>query len=250
MNKYLLEIHNLTKRYHDKQGEIEAIENITLTMKEKEFVAIVGPSGCGKSTLLSILTGLEEKSSGIIISSQSNLVFGYMLQKDSLFPWLTILENCLIGLKIQGKENNFKKEKVIQLLKKYGLEEFKDKYPDSLSGGMRQRVALIRTLATNPDILLLDEPFSALDYISRLKLSDDIYKIIKEEGKTAIIVTHDIQEAIAISDRVIVLTKRPAKIKKEYQIQLSNRTIPSENRKCKEFNDYYDKIWRDLHETN
>ena len=250
MNNYFLEIKNLAKRYHDKQGEIEAIKNLSIEIKEKEFVAIVGPSGCGKSTLLSILAGLEKKSAGKITSKNDYISFGYMLQKDSLFPWLTILENCLIGLKIQGKENKLEKEKVIQLLKKYGLEEFKDKYPNSLSGGMRQRVALIRTLATNPDILLLDEPFSALDYISRLKLSDDIFKIIKNEGKTAIIVTHDIQEAIALSDRVIVLTKRPATIKSEYQIELNNPSIPSENRKCNNFNDYYDKIWRDLHESN
>ena len=249
MNKELLKINHLAKRYHDKQGEIEAIQNITLSIKEKEFVAIVGPSGCGKSTLLSILTGLEEKLDGTITSNHSNLSFGYMLQKDSLFPWLTILDNCLIGLKVQGNLTDEKRKEVIQLLKKYGLEEFKDKYPKSLSGGMRQRVALIRTLATNPDILLLDEPFSSLDYISRLKLSDDIYQIIKEEGKTAIIVTHDIQEAIALADRVIVLTKRPATIKKEYKIHLTDKSTPFQNRKCKEFNDYYDAIWRDLNEA-
>ena len=163
-----------------------------------------------------------------------------MLQKDALFPYRTVLENCLIGLEINHTLNSDNKKRVIDLLNTYGLSEFIDKYPDSLSGGMKQRVALIRTLATNPDLILLDEPFSSLDYQTRLILSDDIYNIIKKENKTAILVTHDIAEAISLSDRVIVLTKRPATIKSIYNIELDNKSIPSLNRKYKNFYYYYD----------
>ena len=191
----ILEISNLKKIYHDKNSEITAIDNISLLIKDKEFVSIVGPSGCGKSTLLSILSGLEEKSGGDILLDK-NLKVGYMLQKDSLFPWRTILENCLVGLEVTNTLNDTSKKRVIRLLGTYGLKDFMNKYPDSLSGGMRQRVALIRTLATDPDILFLDEPFSALDYVTRLALSDDLYRIIKNEGKTAIMVTHDLAESI------------------------------------------------------
>ena len=169
-----------------------------------------------------------------------------MLQNDSLFPWLTILDNCLLGLEIYGKKSKEATENVIRLLDKYGLGEFKNKYPDSLSGGMKQRVALIRTLATNPSLLLLDEPYSALDYQTRLTLSDDMYKIIKAEGKAAILITHDIAEAISMSDRVIVLSSRPATVKSVYEINLTDKRNPIHNRKCVEFNDYYEKIWRDL----
>ena len=191
----ILEISNLKKIYHDKNSEITAIDNISLLVKDKEFVSIVGPSGCGKSTLLSILSGLEEKSGGDILLDK-NLKVGYMLQKDSLFPWRTILENCLVGLEVTNTLNDTSKKRVIRLLETYGLKDFMNKYPDSLSGGMRQRVALIRTLAADPDILFLDEPFSALDYVTRLALSDDLYRIIKNEGKTAIMVTHDLAESI------------------------------------------------------
>lgn len=191
MNNFL-KINNLKKIYHDELSETLAIEDISLVVNENEFISIVGPSGCGKSTLLSILAGLEDKSSGDI--DKNNLNVGYMLQSDSLFPWRTVYENCLIGLEIKNILNNKNKEKVLDLLRTYGLYEFKDKYPSSLSGGMKQRVALIRTLALDPDILLLDEPFSALDYQTRLTLSDDLYNIIKKENKTAIMVTHDLAE--------------------------------------------------------
>lgn len=226
--------------------EIMAIENVEFTVYPHEFISIVGPSGCGKSTLLSILSGLDQKSDGTITFQQQNPKIGYMLQKDSLFPWRTIFENCCIGLELNHNLNDETKERVNRLLKTYGLIEFKDKYPDSLSGGMRQRVALIRTLATDPDLLLLDEPFSALDYQTRLALSDDVYHIIKKEGKTAIMVTHDLGEAISLSDRIIVMTRRPAKVKKIYDIKLTNASTPINNRKCKEFSIYYDQIWRDL----
>ena len=197
MRNKILTIKNLSKSYHDKKGEIKALEDINIDIDEKEFISIVGPSGCGKSTILSILSNLEEKSTGEI-KKDKDLTIGYMLQTDSLFFWRTILDNCLIGLEVTNKLTKENKNYVLQLLKTYGLYEFKDKYPSSLSGGMRQRVALIRTLAIKPDILLLDEPMSALDYQSRLAISNDIYNIIKKEGKTAIMVTHDIAEAISL----------------------------------------------------
>ena len=246
--KNALKIINLSKIYHDKSDETVSIDNISFDILEKEIVSIVGPSGCGKSTLLSILTGLTSKSFGKIIF-YGNKKISYMLQTDSLYPWRTIYENCLIELEINKGINATNINKINTLLKKYGLYEFKDKYPSSLSGGMRQRVALIRTLATNPDILLLDEPYSALDYQTRLKLSNDLYNIIKEEGKTAIMITHDIAEAISLSDRVIVLSKRPATIKKIYDIKLDNQSIPTENRKDNKFNYYYNLIWRDIDEN-
>ena len=244
----ILEVHNLSKIYHDKYGETLAIDNINFDLKDKEIISIVGPSGCGKSTLLSILAGLTNKSSGNIKLNNSKKI-GYMLQNDSLFSWRTILDNCLIGLEISHQKNKDNVNKVKKLLEKYGLKEFINKKPNSLSGGMRQRCALIRTLAINPDILLLDEPYSALDYQTRLKLSDDLYKTIKEEGKAAILITHDIAEAISISSRVIVLSRRPATIKKIYNIKLDNPSIPTENRKDSKFNYYYDLIWRDIDEN-
>lgn len=241
----ILTITNLEKSFHTRDGEIKALESVSFDVREKEFISIVGPSGCGKSTILSILADLEEKSNGEINFSKDYTI-GYMLQNDSLFEWRTVLENCLLGLEITNQLTKENKEYVINLLKTYGLEEFIDSYPSRLSGGMRQRVALIRTLATKPDILLLDEAMSALDYQSRLAISDDIYKIIKKEGKTAIMVTHDIAESISMSDRIIVLSKRPATVKKVYEINMQNKSTPIHNRKCKEFASYYDEIWRDL----
>lgn len=241
----ILTVSNLEKSFHTNEGEIKALDSVTFNVKEKEFISIVGPSGCGKSTILSILSSLEEKSSGEI-KIPDNYTIGYMLQNDSLFEWRTVLENCLLGLEIENKNTKENKDYVIHLLKTYGLEEFINEYPSRLSGGMRQRVALIRTLATKPDILLLDEALSALDYQSRLAISDDIFRIIKQEGKTAVMVTHDIAEAISMSDRIVVLSKRPAVVKKIYNIELTNKSTPINNRKCKEFSKYYDLIWRDL----
>ncbi len=241
----ILEIKNLSKTYHTKKEEILAIKDFSFELKEKEFVAIVGPSGCGKSTILSILCGLENKSDGLF-KFKDNTKIGYMLQYDSLFEWRTILNNCLLGLELNNNLNDKTKKNVLKLLKKYGLKDFVNSYPSNLSGGMRQRVALIRTLATNPDILLLDEPFSALDYQTRLAVSDDVYKIIKNENKSAIMVTHDLAEAISMADRIIVLSKRPCVIKNIYEINLSNKTNPIENRKAKEFSYYYDLIWKDI----
>ncbi len=241
----ILSIKDLRKIYHTKQSEILAVDNFSFDLKEGEFVAIVGPSGCGKSTILSILCGLDKASSGTI-ETKDNLRFGYMLQGDNLFEWQTIFKNCLLGLEINNEVTEENKEYVRNLLKMYGLGDFMDAYPSNLSGGMRQRVSLIRTLATKPDLLFLDEPFSALDYQSRLAVSDDVYKIIKKEKKSAIMVTHDISEAISMADRIIVLSNRPSTIKKVYEINLSDRSTPINNRKAKEFAKYYDLIWKDI----
>lgn len=243
----ILEIKNLTKKYHNINGEILSLDNINIKLKEKEFLGIIGPSGCGKSTLLNILSGLDNEYSGNI-NKNNNIKIGYMLQDDTLFPWLTILDNALLGLKITKQLTNKTKEYTISLLKKYGLYEFINNYPSSLSGGMKQRVALIRTLALNPDILLLDEPYSALDYQNKLKIGMDVYNILKIEKKTAIIVTHDIDEAISMCDRIIVLTKRPAKIKSEHNIIFDNNQNPIENRKSKLFSYYHDIIWKEIEE--
>ncbi len=243
--KEILNIKNLRKIYHTKQGETLAVDDFSFSLLDGEFVGIVGPSGCGKSTILSILCGLEKKSAGEI-TFIGNKKVGYMLQEDSLFEWKTILENCLLGLEINHSLTKENKEYVLHLLETYGLKEFIHSYPSSLSGGMRQRVALIRTLATKPDILLLDEPFSALDYQTRLAVSDDVYKIIKKERKSAIMVTHDLAEAISMSDRVVILSKRPATIKKIQKIELTGASTPIENRKCKEFSSYYDLIWKEI----
>lgn len=245
MNK-LLSIKNLTKVYYSKKDEIEAIKDITFDLNEGEFVSIVGPSGCGKSTLLNILTGMDHETKGTIEFENPDIKLGYMLQSDSMLSWKKVIDNALLGLEIKKEKTKENIDYVKNLFKKYGLEEFMDKYPNELSGGMRQRVALIRTLALKPDILILDEPFSKLDYQSRLKVSDDVYKIIKNEGKTALMVTHDLAEAISISDRVIVLSKRPCTLKNIYKINREKNSTPIENRKDKNFANYYDLIWKDL----
>ena len=245
MKNKLLTISNLEKTYFGKDSDVVALNDISFDVYENEFITIVGPSGCGKSTILSILAGLTNKSSGNVYFHK-DLTIGYMLQDDSLFSWRSILDNCLIGLEVANKLTTENIEYVNELLKTYGLYEFKDMYPSSLSGGMRQRVALIRTLATKPDILLLDEPLSALDAQSRLAIGEDIYNIIKQEGKTAIMVSHDISEAISMSDTVIVLSKRPSIVKKIYNIELINKSTPIKNRSAKNFASYYEMIWRDL----
>jgi len=245
VEKYILEIKKLSKTYHTEKGETLAVENFNLNLKEKDFIAIVGPSGCGKSTILNILANLEKKSDGYITLDKS-LKIGYMLQQDCLFNWKTVLENCLIGLEIKNELTEENKNYVINLLNTYGLKDFINSYPNTLSGGMRQRVALIRTLATKPDLLLMDEPFSALDYQTRLAVSDDVYNIIKKEKKSAIIVTHDIAEAISMADKIIVLTKRPSTIKNIIDINLTDKSTPINNRKTKEFSYYYDLIWKEI----
>lgn len=241
----IVEIKNISKDFYSKKKITTAIKDISLDVKDGEFVAIVGPSGCGKSTLLNILCNLDKPTSGQIIL-KNNAKIGYMLQQDCLFPWLTIFDNCCIGLKIENKLTKENKEYVKNLLYTYGLKDFINSYPNSLSGGMRQRVALIRTLAIKPDILLLDEPFSALDYQSRLAVCDDVYRIIKKEKKTIIMITHDIAEAISMADRIVILTGRPAMVKKIMEVKLTNSSTPINNRKCVEFSKYYESIWKEL----
>ena len=241
----LLKIKDLSKNYHTKKDETLAVDNFSFDLKNGEFVAIVGPSGCGKSTILNILAGLDTKSSGEIILSD-NTKMGYMLQQDALFNWKTVLENCLLGLEINKTLTKENKNYVLDLLNTYGLKDFINSYPNTLSGGMRQRVALIRTLATKPDLLLMDEPFSALDYQTRLSVSDDVYQIIKKEKKSAIMVTHDLAEAISMADKIIILSKRPSKIKKVIDIKLTDKSTPINNRKAKEFSYYYDLIWKEI----
>ena len=242
--KKVLEVKNICKTYQAQNGEIEALKDINFSVKQGEYISIIGPSGCGKSTLLSIIAGLENKTSGEIYV---NGKIGYMLQKDNLLEWRTIYKNVLLGLEIQKSLTSENKEYVVELLKKYGLYEFKDKYPRQLSGGMRQRVALIRTLAIGPKVLLLDEAFSALDYQTRLMVTEDIYKILKNENITALMVTHDISEAISMSDRVIVLTHRPATVKKIYDIdfEMENRT-PLTCREQPKFSQYFNLMWKEL----
>ena len=244
MNK-LIQLKNIKKNYYTKEKEILAIGNVNLDIYEGEYMAIVGPSGCGKSTLLNIIGKIDDKTSGEVVT-KDDIKIGYMLQNDCLFSWLNILDNCLLGLRINGELTKDNINYVKELLDAYGLSDFMYSYPSSLSGGMRQRVALIRTLALKPDILLLDEPFSALDYISKLKISNDLYEIIKNENIAVIMITHDIGEAISLSDRVIILTKRPARKKKEYEIKLNNKSNPIKNRNDELFSYYYDLLWGEL----
>ena len=248
----ILEVKNISKKYQNKDGEILALKNVNFRVKKGEFVSIIGPSGCGKSTLLSIIAGLEEKTTGEIyiegekVNGISSKI-GYMLQRDCLLEWRNILSNTMFGLEVKGKKDNVNKEYVLELLKKYNLYEFKDKYPSELSGGMRQRVALIRTLAVKPKILLLDEAFSALDYQTRIMVTNDIYSILRKEKITAIIVTHDISEAISMSDRVLVLSKRPGTIKDIHKINfgIENRT-PINCRESPKFSQYFNTLWKEL----
>ncbi len=240
----ILSIKNITKDYHTLNGEVSAIKDISLDIKKNEIIGIVGPSGCGKSTLLSILSGIEKQSSGKIIGDKKK--YSYMLQSDALLPWLNILDNAAIGLEIQNIKTKDNLNYIKKLLKNFGLAAFLKACPNTLSGGMRQRVALVRTLATKPDIILLDEPLSALDYVTRLTISDDIYKLVKSTNVTTILVTHDIAECVSMCDRVVVLSKRPAVIKSIHEIKLKEKKLPSQNRKDELFNYYYDLVWGDL----
>lgn len=248
----ILEVKNITKKYQNKEGEILAIQDINFRVNKGEFVSIIGPSGCGKSTLLSIIAGLEDKTTGEIyiegekIEGLSSKI-GYMLQRDCLLEWRSIISNTMFGLEIKGNKDKKAKEYVEELLKKYNLYDFRDKYPSELSGGMRQRVALIRTLAVKPKILLLDEAFSALDYQTRIMVTNDIYNILKKEGITTIMVTHDISEAISMSDRIIVLNARPGTVKDIHKIdfEIEERT-PINCREKPKFSQYFNTLWKEL----
>ena len=252
----LLKICDVSLNYHSIKGETQALNKVNFEVNEGEFISILGPSGCGKSTLLNIMNGLLEPSSGYVLYKGEDIKknlekIGYMFQKDHLFEWNTVWKNVILGLKIKKQLNEESEERVNELLDAYGLLRFKNHYPSELSGGMRQRVALIRTLALKPEILFLDEPFSALDYQSRLLVCDDVYKIIKTEKKTAIMVTHDIAEAISISEKVVVLTKRPSNVKLEIPIDFENNDLtPFQKRKSPQFSGYFNRLWKELDQSN
>ena len=247
----IISFKNVSKVYHSLETETLAVENMNFSIYPKEFLSIVGPSGCGKSTILSLISGLSEASKGKITINdeyqKNNNLFGYMLQSDYLFGWRTIYKNIILGLEIKNAVDENSKKYVLELLKKYELEKFKDYYPNQLSGGMRQKAALIRTLVLKPEILLLDEPFSALDYQTRLKLSNEVKNIIKKEKKTAVLVTHDISEAITLSDRILILSKRPSRIKKIIKIEEKFTNLSSKEKlKHKKFNEYFETIWSEF----
>jgi len=239
----ILRFSNLSLTYQAENGEVEALKNINFVVNHGELVSIIGPSGCGKTSLLSLISGIVPPTSGQIIADSSNNI-GYMLQKDNLLEWRTIRGNVLLGLEIRKSLDNA--DYADNLLKTYGLWEFRDKYPSQLSGGMRQRVALIRTLATKPELLLLDEAFSALDYQTRLVVVDDVFSILRNEKKTAVIVTHDITECISMSDRVILFSKRPGQIRQDITLEFPPNLLPLQRRDEPNFREYFTLIWREL----
>lgn len=240
-----VKLENVCAKYHTIKKEILVIKNLNLEVYDKEFLTIIGPSGCGKSTLLSLISSLIKPSYGKI--NKKTKTTGYMLQKDYLLDWRTIRQNVILGLEIKNKLTKNNVKYTIKLLEKYGLGEFLNFYPHQLSGGMRQKVALIRTLATNPEILLLDEPFSALDFQTKTIISEEVKEIIKNEQKTAILVSHDIQEAICLSDRIAILSERPSFIKRILNMDFGDKNLSiHEKRKHKNFNEYFDIIWNEL----
>lgn len=239
----VLKLVNVEKSFNTLSGEVEAIGDVSFDVKDGEIIGIVGSSGCGKSTLLNIIAGLDKETGGKVIRYKSN--YGYMLQSDALLPYKNVLDNATLGLRLKKMLNEETVNYTKGLLNQFGLDKFLEKMPSELSGGMRQRVALARTLAIRPNLVLLDEPLSALDYVTRLTITDDIYKILKELKVTTILISHDIAECVSFCGRVIVLSKRPAKVKNIYEINLLGDT-PSKRRKANNFYDYYDKIWGDL----
>ena len=248
----ILELKNINYSYHTLDGETKALSDISFALTSGEFTAVVGPSGCGKSTLLSLIAGLMKPESGEIFLNGEPLTensskIGYMLQHDHLFEWRTVYRNVILGLEIRGALTAESKKKAESLLEQYGLLPFAHARPSELSGGMRQRAALIRTLILEPELLLLDEPFSALDYQTRLTVSDDIGQIIRRSGKTALLVTHDLSEAVSISDRVIILSERPASIARIVPIAFAlEKDTPLNRRNAPEFKNYFNEIWKEL----
>lgn len=234
---------NISYTYHTKQGETTAVKDLNFRVEDGQFVSVIGPSGCGKTTILSLAAGLLSPSAGQIISGDGE--FGYMLQRDALFPWRTVEQNIFLPLEVKKRNTAQKRARAVELAEKYGLKDFLKKTPSQLSGGMRQRVALIRTLAAEPEILLLDEPFSALDYQTRLEVCDDVQSIIKSEKKTALLVTHDISEAIALSDKVVVLSARPATVVAEHMISFGGNS-PKSRRECGEFAATFEVLRKEL----
>lgn len=247
----IVEVQGVGLTYQAPEGEVEALRDVSFGVGDGEFVSLVGPSGCGKSTLLSLIAGLEQPSGGVIrvdgakVSGPSDKI-GYMPQRDQLFPWRSIWSNVTLGLELQRQRQPGRYEHVRQLLEQYGLADFAQKSPAQLSGGMRQRCALIRTLATDPRILLLDEPFSALDYQTRLAVSADIHSIIRQQGKTALLVTHDISESVSLSDRVVVLSQRPGTVRSVHELSALEGLGPPERRSSPVFQAYFNEIWKEL----
>lgn len=250
-----LEACGVSYSYHTLEGETPALSDISFAVTGGEFLSVVGPSGCGKSTLLSLLSGLLKPESGSIQIDgvpiqESRANIGYMLQKDHLFEWRTILENVALGLEIQKKRDDGSREMLKEMLNTYGLAGFETARPSELSGGMRQRAALIRTLALKPDLLLLDEPFSALDYQTRLSVCNDISTIIRKTGKTAILITHDLAEAISVADRILVLSARPARVVAELPVRFSAEYYSAlERRNAPEFSTYFNRVWKILQQA-
>lgn len=239
----MLEFKNISYTYHTKEGETTAVSNLNFTVEDGQFVSVIGPSGCGKTTILSLAAGLLSPSAGTV--ERGNGEFGYMLQRDALFPWRTVEGNIFLPLEVKKRNTPEMRQKAVALAEKYGLKDFLKKTPSQLSGGMRQRVALIRTLSAEPEILLLDEPFSALDYQTRLEVCDDVQHIIKSEKKTALLVTHDISEAIALSDKVVVLSARPATVVAEHIIDFGGNN-PKNRRECGEFAQTFEILRKEL----
>ena len=248
----ILELNDVSYSYHTLDGETKALSDISFSLARGEFTAVVGPSGCGKSTLLSLIAGLMKPESGSMTLNGDPLTensskIGYMLQHDHLFEWRTVYRNVLLGAEINKALTPEIKERANKLLEQYGLKRFARSKPSELSGGMRQRAALIRTLLLEPELLLLDEPFSALDYQTRLTVSDDIGQIIRRSGKTALLVTHDLSEAVSLSDRVIILSKRPASIVRIVPIAFAlEKDTPLNWSNAPEFKNYFNEIWKEL----
>jgi NitT/TauT family transport system ATP-binding protein len=250
-----VELRNVNMRYFSREGETEALKDISFSVRTGESIAIIGQSGCGKSTLLSLISGVIEPTAGEVLLDGKrvagpNRKVGYMLQQDYLFEWRTILENVVLGAEIQGADMEKARGRGKELLTKYGLGQFLNYLPRQLSGGMRQRVALARTLCTEPDVVLLDEPFSALDSQTRLALADEVSEILRREGKTTILVTHDIGEAISMAERIIVLSRRPGQLKSDHPIAFagfdSRRPSTFAARNAPEFNKYFNTLWQEL----
>lgn len=246
----MLRFAHINFSYYSDLGEVPVIKDMNFSIPKGSFTALVGPSGCGKSTILSLIAGLIKPTSGAITFYSDDFIaprVGYMLQNDHLLEWRTIYQNVILGLEIQKKKTLQNLSFIDELFQKYHLEDTKNKRPHELSGGMRQRIALIRTLALKPDLLLLDEPFSALDYQTRLQVSQDVHNIIKSEQKTAILVTHDIAEAISMADQVFILTKSPCTITSKVTIEFDQNNITREQiRKSSLFQEYFDYIWKEL----
>lgn len=244
----ILTLKDVSLIYHDKEGETLAIQDLSFSVFPGEFVSVVGPSGCGKTTVLSLIMGLMQPTSGTVSLQNGRDDIGYMLQSDHLLEWRSVEKNVLLGLEVRHTLNTQSRAKARTILQTYGLGDFLQYRPSQLSGGMRQKAALLRTLVLEPNLLLLDEPFSALDYQTRLTIADEVYDIIKREGKTVVLVTHDIAEALSLSDRVLIFSGRPANVKKEIEVQLDKTKTPLQRRSEPEFQAYFQRVWGELNQ--